>query len=143
MSEAKEGCAFSGEVDEHTFVRFSQYAYTGDYTTADPEILLDASSIATTRSTPNEALPDPVKADIEEASAPVTSVNDGLGTFSISKKDKKKGKRRVLLKCADEEARDYDYQSLLSKDFDERITFPILQLRCFKFATSFMPEGHR
>jgi hypothetical protein len=73
-------------------------------------------------------------------SAPATSVDDGLGTLSISKKDKKKEKRRVLLKCADEEVRVYDYQS---EDFDGRITFLILQFRCFKSAASFVPEGHR
>ena len=100
------------EIDEHTFVRFSQYAYTGDYTTADPEILLDTSTIAITHSTPNKTLPDPVKVDIEEVSAPATSVDDGLGTFSISKKAKKKEKKRVLLKCTDEEVRDYDYELL-------------------------------
>lgn len=36
MLEAKENCAHLEEVDEQTFVRFSQYAYTGDYDAADP-----------------------------------------------------------------------------------------------------------
>jgi hypothetical protein len=31
MSESKNGVAFWGEVDEQTFVRFVQFAYTGDY----------------------------------------------------------------------------------------------------------------
>lgn len=43
MLEAKEGCAFLEDVDEQTFVRFSEYAYVGDYTTAEPEIFLDSS----------------------------------------------------------------------------------------------------
>ncbi|KAI9777302.1 MAG: hypothetical protein M1816_004801 [Peltula sp. TS41687] len=47
MLEAKEGCAFLEDVDEQMFVRFSQYAYTGDYVAADPEILLDQSMIGT------------------------------------------------------------------------------------------------
>ena len=46
MSEAKEGCALLEDVDESTFIRFSQYAYTGDYIAANPEILLEASTIA-------------------------------------------------------------------------------------------------
>ena len=46
MSEAKEGCAWLEDVEESTFIRFSQYAYTGDYIAADPEVLLDASTIA-------------------------------------------------------------------------------------------------
>lgn len=50
MSEAKESCAWLEDVDESTFIRFSQYAYTGDYIAADPEILLDSSTIACTPS---------------------------------------------------------------------------------------------
>jgi len=53
MSEEKEGCAWLEDVEEHTFVRFSQYAYTGDYVAADPEILLDPSMIANTQFTSN------------------------------------------------------------------------------------------
>ena len=45
MSEAVEGCALLEDVDEDTFVRFSQFAYTGDYDVAEPEILLDSSTI--------------------------------------------------------------------------------------------------
>ena len=46
MSEANEGCALLEDVEESTFIRFSQYAYTGEYIAADPEILLDSSTIA-------------------------------------------------------------------------------------------------
>ncbi len=91
----------------NTFLFDQPIRIYGDSTTADPEILLDTSSIATTYS--RTRLSDSVEADIEEASAPATSVNDGLGSFSISKKVKRKGKRRVLLKCADEEVGNYDY----------------------------------
>ena len=45
MSEAREGCALLDNVEESTFVRFSQYAYTGDYVAAKPDILLDSSTI--------------------------------------------------------------------------------------------------
>lgn len=46
MSEAQEGCAWLEDIEESTFIRFSQFAYTGDYIAADPEILLDFSNIA-------------------------------------------------------------------------------------------------
>lgn len=59
MSEAKEGCAWLEDVDQHTFVRFSQYAYTGDYLPAEPEILLDSSMIETTHSVPGNATSTP------------------------------------------------------------------------------------
>ena len=38
ISEAKVGCALLEDVEEQTFVQFSQYAYTGDYSAADPDI---------------------------------------------------------------------------------------------------------
>jgi hypothetical protein len=53
-----------------------------------------------------------VSASATDYAEPFTSFDDSSGTFLISKKDKKKGKRRVLLKCADEEVRDDDYESL-------------------------------
>lgn len=54
MSEAREGCALLEGIDEDTFVRFCQYAYTGDYVAADPIILLDSSAIATTHFVSNK-----------------------------------------------------------------------------------------
>lgn len=45
-------------VQEHTFIRFSQYAYTGDYIIVDLEILLDSSAIGTTESALIEVLPN-------------------------------------------------------------------------------------
>ena len=41
MSEATEGCAILEDVDEDTFVLFSQFAYTGDYTVLKSTILPD------------------------------------------------------------------------------------------------------
>lgn len=64
MSEAKEGCAWLEDVEESTFIRFSQFAYTGDYIAADPEILLDSSTIAFTPSKPNSD--EPVAVVVEE-----------------------------------------------------------------------------
>ena len=89
MSEAKEGCALLDDVDEYTFVRFSQYAYTGDYVTADSDIVFDSSAITTTPITPDKASLGRVEYDGEE-SQPVA--DDEWGTFQSSKKVKKRGK---------------------------------------------------
>ena len=45
MAEAREGCAVLEDVDEQTFVRFSEYAYTGDYPVAEPIIVMDPAMI--------------------------------------------------------------------------------------------------
>lgn len=63
MLEAKEKCALLEDIDDDTFVRFSQYAYTGDYIAADPEILLHSSAIATTHHALNDACPNPGQDD--------------------------------------------------------------------------------
>jgi hypothetical protein len=55
MLEAKERCATLQETDEATFVRFSQYAYTGDYDAADPDTLLSSSTIESTQAPSNGA----------------------------------------------------------------------------------------
>ncbi|POR39025.1 Uncharacterized protein TPAR_00775, partial [Tolypocladium paradoxum] len=48
MREAQDGYATWDHVDEQTFIRFSQYAYTGDYDPTDPE------ASTTTHTRPNE-----------------------------------------------------------------------------------------
>ena len=123
MSEAKEGCAMLEDVDERTFLRFSQYAYTGDYIAADPDILLDSSTIPSPRFAANEA---PVKGDGKEPPSPapshlfshplvtrypetdpseptVENDDENWGGFPISKKDKKRAK--VRSRWSDEEER--------------------------------------
>lgn len=65
MSEAKEGCAYLEDTDERTFLLFSQYAYTGDYTTSDPEKMYDASAITTIPSS-YDLPPYPVEGGVEE-----------------------------------------------------------------------------
>lgn len=51
MREAKEKCVKWPDVDEKTFVRFTQWAYTETYVTEEPEILLDHSLIGSPNST--------------------------------------------------------------------------------------------
>ncbi|KAL6693357.1 hypothetical protein J3F84DRAFT_380617 [Trichoderma pleuroticola] len=46
MKESKEHCVCWEDIDETTFLRFGEWAYTGDYKPEEPEILLDASQIA-------------------------------------------------------------------------------------------------
>ena len=55
LSEAKGECALLQDVDEGTFVRFSQYAYTEEYIAAASDILTDSSTITSTYLVPNEA----------------------------------------------------------------------------------------
>lgn len=45
MIEAREGHAWLEDTDEETFVRVGEYLYTGDYTPAEPDILLAQSQI--------------------------------------------------------------------------------------------------
>lgn len=109
-----------GDIDDDTFVRFSQYAYTGDYVAADPEILLGSSAIATTHQALDDASPNRVGYDGGEAPAPAidgaepVAVNievesaapepdfvvadtpwDPPNGISFSSKDKKKKKKRA------------------------------------------------
>ena len=72
IKEAKEGCAWLEDVDEYTFIRFSQYAYTGDYVATDHEILLDSSTIEIipSRPTPSIDIEGLVAVAVEEPTAP-------------------------------------------------------------------------
>ncbi|KAL8704224.1 MAG: hypothetical protein Q9201_002601 [Fulgogasparrea decipioides] len=99
MSEAKEGCAILEDIDEDTFVRFSQFAYTGDYVAANPKNLLDPSAVITTHLAPKEASEDPIDSDEILAEPPAmlydepAAAADDWNSFSISKKDKKRGRK--------------------------------------------------
>ena len=63
MSEAKEGYAWLEDVDEHTMVRFGQYAYAGNYATAEPDILIDAFNVLPEKSASRDGLPKEVERD--------------------------------------------------------------------------------
>ncbi|KIW27731.1 uncharacterized protein PV07_07441 [Cladophialophora immunda] len=45
MSEAKEKCAKLKDTDKDTFIRVIQFAYTGDYSVAEPDVVLSASDV--------------------------------------------------------------------------------------------------
>lgn len=70
MKEAREGCGLLEEVDKHTFVRFCEYLYTGDYQPADFTIVLDESSVqcADVNQNPQEDSSEPK----QSASRPIT-----------------------------------------------------------------------
>ncbi len=127
MSEAKEGCALLDDVDEHTFVRFSQYAYTGDYAPRDPDILLSSSAIATTTTTLNMlALHQPVF-------RPPWSLNEEppeptFNEFTWSRKQKKNKEPRVFEFVEASQSK----RSILWEDFKGKaypISGPIFQPR--------------
>ena len=131
MVEAKEGCALLEDIDEQTFVRFSQYAYTGDYVAADPDILLDSSTIVTAHFASNDAPSDQVEGDVEEATIPAppvvylerepasepVAVDHDWWSAMNSKKDKKKKKVRHVEEWRVEEAVNPDAFALQSKKF--------------------------
>ncbi|KAL6824622.1 hypothetical protein J3E69DRAFT_337140 [Trichoderma sp. SZMC 28015] len=63
MKESKEHCVCWEDIDEKTFLRFGEWAYTGDYKPEEPEVLLDASQFGifqkdAKNATPSE--PEPV-----------------------------------------------------------------------------------
>lgn len=57
MKESKERCVCWEDIDEKTFLRFGEWAYTGDYKPEEPEILLDASQIAISKKDAKNATP--------------------------------------------------------------------------------------
>jgi hypothetical protein len=108
MSEAQNGFAVLDDVDKQTFVRFCEYVYTGDYAAADPEILLDSSTIGTLDSVkPDCVTPGPLavvnngpEAEPEFLYDPVdidVTADLSWGTGHSSKKDKR-GKAGVEVK---------------------------------------------
>ncbi|KUI53621.1 hypothetical protein VP1G_00960 [Cytospora mali] len=58
MREAEAKCIDWPDVDEKTFMRFAEWAYTKDYITEEPEIALDHSSVQVPASDHEAALTD-------------------------------------------------------------------------------------
>ena len=82
MRETKEGCAPLEDVDEHTFFRVGQYLYTGDYTAADPEILLDSSNVPAENSNPDDELINDVRLENDAPRA-----DEGLDVAVLAEPD--------------------------------------------------------
>lgn len=106
MSKTKEKCALLKDVDENTFIRFSQYAYIEDYITANLDILLDFFMIVSTHLVSNETFIDDDDQEAfslssssalnyaqskSESESKLESTRD-LSLFDIFKKNKKKEK---------------------------------------------------
>lgn len=85
MREAQNGFAELEDVDEQTFVRFCEYAYIGDYTAAQYEVLLDSSVTAEQ----NACLQDNVTADSYLPSSEITP-EEQRDFLAAKKRDKKK-----------------------------------------------------
>ena len=100
MLESNQGRARLVDVDEQTFVRFIEFAYTGEYTPADPEILLQADDIgAGPEQTPDEQSSQPceVVAHDEELLEVAEPTNDAVTwTASTSRRGRVLYERRLM-----------------------------------------------
>ncbi|PNP55951.1 hypothetical protein THARTR1_03888 [Trichoderma harzianum] len=73
MKESQEHCVCWEDIDETTFLRFGEWAYTGDYKPEEPEILLDASQIAISKRAtkkPNASKPETVATSLASFKEP-------------------------------------------------------------------------
>lgn len=110
MKEAFSGKAIFEDIAEDTFIRFCQFAYTGDYTTPDfihipavelPDIAPPAMSNDTKQAEPvldvpvsDDPLPDEPVPDEPVRDEPVPDFSFGFGTLG-QKRGKRKNRRRV------------------------------------------------
>lgn len=74
MKEANEHCVYWEDVDEKTFLRFAQWAYTREYSPAEPDLIIASAQLSS----------------LQQSSAPEPSADDtakSLASFD-EKKDK-------------------------------------------------------
>jgi len=118
MAEAHEGRAWLEDTDEETFIRFGEYLYTGDYTPAEPIILLahpqieqESNDVKTQMILEHDAINDNSSPITIEApgvridqlpEAPFARVSDWDNSRSKKKKREKKQARAVLSWDSDE-----------------------------------------
>lgn len=79
MKEANEHCVYWEDVDEKTFLRFAQWAYTREYSPAEPDFIIASAQLST----------------LEQSSAPEASADNtakSLASFNILKEDEKRDK---------------------------------------------------
>lgn len=77
MKEANEHCVYWEDVDEKTFLRFAQWAYTGEYSPAEPDIIATSAQLANLE---HSAAPN----------APVDNTAKSLSSFYVGTEDEKK-----------------------------------------------------
>jgi hypothetical protein len=68
MKEATESCAVWEDIDADTFVRFSKFAYTGDYDAAEPRLVVSSSD-------EGDEVDGEGKAELPFANASISSVS--------------------------------------------------------------------
>lgn len=76
MREANERCVNWEDVDEKTFLRFAQWAYTGEYISAEPEFILASAQLASLK-----------KGSVSKASGDDTA--SSLASFKIVNENEK------------------------------------------------------
>ena len=104
MREAQDGLVFWEEEDEATFVRFCEYAYTGDYRPGEPDIVLDSSMIGGLSTlegnkNPNQAGLDPVAPEVEARAKP--EAHTDMWTFNRPSSIKKRSNNRLNTRSSD------------------------------------------
>ena len=133
MKEALEGCALLEDVDKHTFVRFCEYMYTGNYQPAEYTLLLDESSVlcgdeeepkkssGSNRGEdgpPAETLP-PAALSIRASHRPTIDDDDDWGHFCA--KSRKKGAKAIEVEPPASK-RTLLWQKFSQQRFDAQIT---------------------
>lgn len=81
MKEAREQCAIWEEFDEETFLRFSQFAYTGSYDGAEPQKRKAEEQALIPENTDDDIVPPLIKRRVRKHVSPPSPV------FIVSKKD--------------------------------------------------------
>ncbi|KAH6959643.1 hypothetical protein BKA56DRAFT_600729 [Ilyonectria sp. MPI-CAGE-AT-0026] len=85
MKEAREKCAIWEEFDEETFLRFSQFAYTGNYDGAEPQKrkVEEQAPVLETAEEPNNIIASPLPSPVFDLS----NISLPSPVFDLSKKD--------------------------------------------------------
>ncbi len=93
MYEAKNGRAYLEDVDEGTFIRFSEFAYKGDYPAGRPMIWRDNAPVETEDATQDDNWDQALERSPSSVAPPEENViiSSGFGTMSRKKHKKAKG----------------------------------------------------
>ncbi|EHK44586.1 hypothetical protein TRIATDRAFT_35595, partial [Trichoderma atroviride IMI 206040] len=92
MKEANEHCVYWEDVDEKTFLRFAQWAYTGEYSPAEPDLITASAQLASLKlsSTP--------KASVDNTARSLASFNINI-CLQCRKTPQKVSKKQSMIQA--------------------------------------------